>query len=114
MGTIGRSPDVTMRVDDKASPPPPPVTRVLKPAADAKLSGSEYLDAIASSKLGVRNVEFRITGDGRTIIEPAVSSLYGWLSGWNTRSVPDGTYTVYSVAEGNDGLVTTSRASKLR
>ena len=114
MGTFGRSPDVAMRVDDKASLPPPPVTRVLKPVADAKLSGSEYLDAIASSKLGVRNVEFRITGDGRTIIEPAVSSYYGWLSGWNTRSVPDGTYTVYSIAEGNDGLVTTSTGVEVK
>ncbi len=114
VGTIGRSPDVTMRVDDKASPLPPPVTRVLKPAADAQLSGSEYLVAVASSKLGVRNVEFRITGDRRTVIEPAVSSLYGWLGGWNTRSVPDGTYTVYSVAHGNDGLVTTSAGVKVK
>ena len=108
VGTIGRSPDLTMRVADKASPLPPPVTRVLKPAADAQLIGSEYLAATATSTLGVRNVEFRITGNGGTAIVQAGLSLYGWVGRWNTRSVPDGTYTVYSVADGNDGLVTTS------
>jgi hypothetical protein len=109
VGAIGRSVDVRMRVDNETSPLPPPVTRVVKPAAHAQLSGPTLLDAIASSGLGVSNVEFRITGDGRTIIERAVLSLYGWLAHWNTRSVPNGTYTVYSVADGNTGLVTTSK-----
>ncbi len=109
VGTIGRSPDVTMRVDNKTSPLPPPATRVLKPAAHAQLSGPQYLVAVASSKLGLSNVEFRITDDGRTIIERAVPFPYGWLAGWNTKSVPNGTYTVYSIADGNSGLVTTSK-----
>jgi hypothetical protein len=108
VGTIGRSSDVTMRVDNQASYLLPPVTRVLMPAAHAQLRGSEYLDASGSSTLGVRNVEFRITGDGRTVIVRAVKSYFGWLGGWNTRSVPNGTYSVHSVVDGNDGLVTTS------
>ena len=107
-GTIGRSVDVRIRVDNETSPLLPPVTRVVKPVAHAQLSGQTFLDATASSWLGVSDVEFRITGDGRTIIEKAVV-FYGWLADWNTRSVPNGTYTVYSVANGNTGLVTTSK-----
>ena len=94
----------------KASPllTTPPVTRVVKPAGQAQLSGRQHLAAIASSKLGVRDVEFRITGESRTVIERAASYIYGWAADWNTRSVPNGTYTVYSVAYGITGLVTTS------
>ena len=83
-GTIGRSVDVRMRVDNETSPLLPPVTKVEKPAADAQLSGRTLLHAIASSRLGVSDVEFRITGDGRTIIEKAVA-FYGWLADWNTK-----------------------------
>ncbi len=109
VGTIGRSPDVTMRVDNKTSLLLPPVTSVVKPAAHAQLGGPKYLIAIASSKFGLSNVEFRITGDGRTIIESAGPVLNSWVAAWNTKSVPNGTYTIYSVADGNSGLVTTSK-----
>jgi hypothetical protein len=81
---------------------------VVKPAGGAQLSGLQYLDAIASAKFGISNVEFRLTGEGRTIIARAGLFLYGWLGRWDTRSVPNGIYTVYSVAYGITGLVTTS------
>jgi len=58
--------------------------------------------------LGLSHVEFRITGHGRTFTENADETLFGWLAGWDTRSVPNGTYTVHSVAEGNTGLSATS------
>jgi hypothetical protein len=109
-GMVDRSSDVTMNVDDQVSPFAPPVTRMVKPALHAQLSGTTYLVATASSKLGLRNVEFRITGNGRTVTERAAPFLYGWFAGWNTKSVPSGTYDVSSVAEGNSGLVTTSKA----
>ena len=98
-------------ISPKASPAlirTPPVTRVVKPAGGAQLSGLQYLDAIASAKFGISNVEFRLTGEGRTTIARAGLSLYGWLGLWDTRSVPNGIYTVYSVAYGITGLVTTS------
>ncbi len=108
-GAIGRSPAVTMRVDDRTDSALPPTTRVLKPTTHAQLSGTTYLVASASSELGLNSIEFRITGDGRTIVEKAGPTLFGWLASWNTRSVPNGTYTVSSVADGNTGLVTTSK-----
>jgi hypothetical protein len=92
----------------------PPETNVVKPAGDAQLGGVQFLDASASSKLGVRSVQFRIAGEGRTISERGVPSPYGWITEWNTRSVPDGTYTVSSVARGNTGLVTTSTGVVIR
>jgi hypothetical protein len=92
----------------------PPETNVVKPAGDAQLSGVQFLDASASSKLGVRSVQFRIAGEGRTISERGVPSPYGWITEWNTRSVPDGTYTVSSLARGNTGLVTTSTGVVIR
>jgi hypothetical protein len=86
----------------------PPETKVVTPADDAQLKGAQVLAASASSTFGVRSVRIRITGDGRTIFEGAAPSLYGWVADWNTRGVPDGIYTLYSVADGNTGLVTTS------
>ena len=38
----------------------------------------------------------------------ATPSLYGWLVFWNTESVPNGTYTVHSIAYGNNGVVAAS------
>ena len=49
-------------------------TRVVAPKSDAELKGTKYLVATASSELGLNNVEFRITGDGRTFLERAAPS----------------------------------------
>lgn len=86
----------------------PPVTRVLRPGVDAQLSGVQLLAAIASSNLGVRRVDFRITGEGRTIFVRAAPYLYGWAANWDTRILPDGTYTVYSVAHSITGPTASS------
>ena len=86
----------------------PPVTSVLKPATGSRIAGAQLLAASASSELGVRGVEFRVTGDGRTVNVPAAQWLYGWIAKWNSVSVPNGTYTVYAVAHGMTGRVTTS------
>ena len=109
-GAIGRSPAVTMRVnDDETSSALPPMTKMLRPAAHVQVRGTEPLVAAASSELGVNDVEFRVTGGGRTVIEKATQSLFGWVFRWNTRNVPDGIYTVYAHAEGNTGLAATSK-----
>ena len=86
----------------------PPVTHVRKPANNEQLEGRQYLVATASAELGVKKVLFHITGEGRTLVEPAVTFPYGWLAKWNTTTVANGTYTVRSVAYGDTGQVTTS------
>jgi hypothetical protein len=86
----------------------PPITQVLRPANGDHLVGHQNLAAIAFAAVGLRKVEFSISGDGRTVNARATLSFYGWLGVWNTKSVPNGMYTVHSVAYGNNGLVTVS------
>ena len=51
-------------------------------------------------------MEFEITGARlkNAVIGTAVSYLYGWFAEWNTTIVPDGTYTLRSVATDTDGV----------
>jgi hypothetical protein len=86
----------------------PPNTLVLEPANGYHVVGHQYLAASAFAAVGLRKVEFSISGDGRTVNARATLSFYGWLAVWNTKSVPNGMYTVHSVAYGNNGLVTVS------
>jgi len=86
----------------------PPSTKVLKPANGGRLVGPQYLLATASAPIGVRSVEFSIAGEGRTVNTRATNTYFGWLGGWNTKSVPNGTYTVHSVAVGYNGRAAAS------
>jgi len=99
----------------------PTETEVLVPSQGATLKGGRFLDANASNNYGVTKtsrgskpsrVEFQITGGGlRTeIIIPGYYTTYGWLGGWDTRIVPDGTYTLHSVAYDSTGKATHSAA----
>jgi hypothetical protein len=86
----------------------PPATAVVSPTANEQWEGAHYLAASASSDLGIDKVVFNITGEGRTVVESARKSVYGWLARWDTTTVANGTYTVQSVAYGASGQVTTS------
>jgi hypothetical protein len=87
-----------------------PVTNVLIPSNRASVSGSQYLDASASSST-VR-VEFRLTGGSLNdkLIATAAQTYYGWLAGWDTTTVPDGVYTLQGVAYYSNGASGTSPA----
>ena len=84
---------------------PPPVTRVENPTGGEKLEGRHFLFATASADLGLRKVVFQITGMGRTLQESATPTAYGWLGGWDTATVPNGTYTVRSEAFSDSGQI---------
>jgi hypothetical protein len=86
------------------------VARVARPANNARLHGSVLLDSIASMDIGpvrvsVSKVEFEITGTGikAVVLGPAVDTNFGWLDAWNSVGVPNGTYTVRSVAFNSSG-----------
>jgi outer membrane protein assembly factor BamB len=84
---------------------PPPTTSVLVPATGATLSGTAAtLDASASN---ATSVEFWILGGsyGFTgkMIGTATLTLYGWVSTWNTSTVPNGSYVLLSEAFGAGG-----------
>ncbi len=85
-----------------------PTTQIAFPANGARLRGHEVLAARAFDATGLRRVEISIVGGGRTMTTRATPSLYGWLVFWNTESVPNGTYTVHSIAYGNNGVVAAS------
>ena len=76
---------------------PPPTTKMEKPSGGASLSGQQYLVAGASAALGIAKVQFEISGNGRSeMVLQTTHFQYGWISSWNTTTVPNGTYTLRS------------------
>ena len=103
-GAIDYSPPITITVANG------PTTSVLLPASGSTLAGTQFLDASASDPAGVTNVTFRLTGGSfnNTPIGTGALTVYGWLAAWNTTAVPNGTYTLQSVATDTTNLSTTS------
>ena len=87
----------------------PPTTSVLLPSPSATVSGAQTIDAAASN---AAKVSFLLTGgpDNATVIGSGTPTYYGWLASWNTTTVPNGAYTLRSVATDTEGLQTTSAA----
>ena len=92
-GLNGISHGISITVDN-----PPPTTNVVLPSNAATLSGTATLDATASP--GVTNVQYQVTGGSlsNAVVATATPTIYGWLASWNTTTVPNGTYTLQSVA----------------
>jgi peptidoglycan/xylan/chitin deacetylase (PgdA/CDA1 family) len=78
----------------------PPTTSILVPSNGAALSGSTVLDASATDNVKVSRVEFHLTGGNfnNAFIGAATLTQYGWIYSWDTTSVPNGPYTLNSVA----------------
>ncbi len=85
-------------------------TRVVLPADGATLAGAPYLDALASDAPGVTKVVFEVTGGSliNKVIATATLTYYGWLAQWNTTAVPNGIYSLQSVATDADNNTDTS------
>ena len=112
--------DVEHRLEtvSPGAPPPlvvaPPVTRVLRPTTNEEVGGVQLPVASASAELGVDKVVFHISGEGRSIVVNAATFAFGWGGEWNTTTVPNGSYTVRSVAYGATGQVSTSAGIAVR
>jgi hypothetical protein len=75
------------------------VTAISVPRFGTNVKGIVFLAASASSDYGITKVDFVIHGSkGVPIIAGAKHTYLGWLAGWNTVSLPDGRYTIKSVA----------------
>jgi Bacterial Ig domain len=87
---------------------PSPSTTVVLPSNGATLSGSQYFDATASP--GVAKVQYELSGGSLSdsVIATATPTIYGWLAAWNTTTVPNGSYTLQSVASYAGGVSGTS------
>jgi hypothetical protein len=102
MGNRTTSAPVTVTVDNV-----PPQTAVLVPSGGATLSGSSaVLDASATGATAVTSVRFEVTGGtlSNQVIGTATLALWGWYAFWNTTTVPNGSYTLQSIA--TDGVTT--------
>ena len=99
-GTVTSAP-ITFSVDNA-----PPTTSVVIPSNGASQSGSQYLDASASA--GVTQVQYELSGGPDSYTDKVISGStltnYGWIGGWNTDSVPNGTYVLQSVASYAGGV----------
>ena len=90
-----------------------PATSVLVPSPGTPLSESTYLDASASN---ATSVEFLLVGGDYSLSSPHVAGTamltpYGWLDSWNTTTVPNGSYTLFSYAIGSGGSTASSGVS---
>jgi hypothetical protein len=75
-----------------------PNTSVVLPSAGTVVSGSQVLDASATA--GTTQVQFLLTGRtfSTRVIATATPTIAGWLASWNSKTVPNGTYTLQSIA----------------
>jgi len=82
----------------------PLTTWVVKPVEGARLRGFQWLSAVSqltsSGDPGATSVNVYVTGRTlhKALVFPTALTAYGWLGGWNTTTVSDGTYTIRSVA----------------
>jgi hypothetical protein len=93
-----------------------PIMTILKPTNGAVLKGTSPLFAVASFNVGKTSVDFEITGNSlrNADIGDAVFSQGFWMLSWNTSSVPDGIYTLRSVASNSAGARSTSKGVTVR
>jgi hypothetical protein len=89
-----------------------PVTKVAAPSNGTVIKGFHIVDATAPFDFGVSKVEFRVTGGTlrNVVIGTGTLGKYGWAFLWNSTGVPNGTYTMRSVAYGASGERSTSPA----
>jgi hypothetical protein len=60
--------------------------------------------------VGIASLTFEVGGNGLSdkVVATGTATLYGYLSQWNTTAVPNGIYTLQSVATDTRGVSTTS------
>jgi hypothetical protein len=89
-------------------------TTITVPTAGQTVRGTAPLIAMASGNSVVTRVVFHVAGNARAdfVIGEAVRSAYGWLARWDTTSVPNGDYTLNTVA--TDAAGNASRSASVR
>jgi hypothetical protein len=88
-------------------------TSVGRPTSGALLRGKQVaFDASASGEYPIKSVDFEIRGSGGQLYKRlhAAQSLVGWLAIWSSTSVPNGRYTVESIAYDIAGKMSISQA----
>jgi uncharacterized protein YjbI with pentapeptide repeats len=96
---VSTSTDIAITVDN-----PAPSTSIGLPANNATITGGQWLDASASP--GVAKVVYELTGGAfsDTIIATAAPTIVGWLADVDSTKLPNGLYTLRSVASYAGGV----------
>ncbi len=105
-GLAGSSAPISVTVANAA-----PTTTVLIPSSGTAQSGTAaILDANASAN--VTKVTYEVSGGPSNLTDQVIgtgtATYYGWLAQWNTTTVPNGTYSLQSVASYGGGVSGTS------
>jgi hypothetical protein len=93
----------------------PPKPKVTKPTNGAVLRGQEYLVATVFIDYPVTSVNFQIRNSGGQQVELLHGHhfLYGWLGILVTKNLPNGPYSVQSIAKDTTGHSSTSQAVQI-
>jgi len=90
----------------------PPTTAVIDPPNNATVAGNTAFDASASDDHGrPAKVEFLLNG---TSVATAGLTFYGWIGVFDTRTLPNGSYTLRSRATDTAGNVGVSGPVTIR
>jgi hypothetical protein len=95
-----------------------PSTSIIAPSDGATLSGPEvFLDARANDYgIGLTKLQFVLSGAGypRTVIGSATDTRIGGVLSWNTTTVPNGIYSLQSLATNAAGRSSYSAAITIK
>ena len=90
-----------------------PTTSIILPSDGATLSGTKALLGARESDydVKVKRVQFVLSGVGypRTVLGSASETLAGWAFLWNSTTIPNGTYSLRSLATNAAGKSSYSR-----
>ncbi len=91
--------------------------RLVRPTPNSVLRGNVLLVAAASEPLGISRVTFRLSGPPlrheETVGRGTVAS-YVWLSSWDSKTVPDGPYTLQVLVDSSLGRTVVSSAVSIK
>jgi hypothetical protein len=80
--------------------------RLIEPKPNSVLHGNVTVFATATAGIGVSRTTFRLTGPELphpSTLGPAIPAAYVWISRWDSRTVPDGSYELQAVADTSIG-----------
>ncbi len=94
----------------------PPTTSLLHPTVGETVRGELYLFAAASDSFGITKVQFVVRGNLRssTVVSNGLANYFVYIGAWDTRTVPDGTYSIRSIAYSPGGQMGLSRWTVVR
>ena len=84
---------------------PPPSAVWVFPRKGSTLHGKQFLDLVVSDAYDVTKVEYVLSGPGLEVatFTTGYRTNYGWIGGWNTSTVPNGSYTIDATVSDSGG-----------